>query len=59
MNCKDCESFERGICTIRYIIFSSGTRKPMPRKSSQKACQVFMLKLVNDMTDKEIKQNEN
>jgi hypothetical protein len=55
MNCKDCESFERGICTIRYIIFSDGTRKPMLRKPSDKACQVFMLKLSDDVIDKEAK----
>lgn len=41
--CGNCEDFDKqkSICTIRYKI-KGLERCPLPRKSSQKGCQVFM-----------------
>jgi hypothetical protein len=42
-NCMDFDS-ENNTCTIRYLIHKDKTKTPMPRKPSQKGCQVFMQK---------------
>ena len=43
--CKNCMDFDadKNVCTIRYVI-DKDVRNPMPRKPSQKGCQVFLLK---------------
>jgi hypothetical protein len=44
--CANCMDFDgsNNICTIRYVIHKDKTKSPMPRKSNQKGCQVFMPK---------------
>ena len=46
MICANCMDFdaENNTCTIRYLIHKDKTKSPMPRKSNQKGCQVFMQK---------------
>lgn len=45
--CKNCMDFDdsNNTCTIRYLIHYDKTKSPLPRKASQKGCQVFMSKI--------------
>ena len=45
MICNNCMDFDRkqNICTIRYILHKDKSKSPMPRKATQRGCEVFLL----------------